>query len=267
MVVLKRDLTEAPSKVLASAESGQLDLTAVQCPNCKQVFDLSYNGTFPVHSIVLPDVRIRCSTSNTVFAKVPPHATKPHATQQQECSTAAVSAVSAPAPQPNKRKLQPKKAPSRPILQPRRGKVKCPICDEWIRALQAKQQITEHGHDDEGRMCKGSYIYYTLPSTKTADREARIQSTFEKYRLRDLETVRRERERQEKEEHREKRAKNLTKAELEKREERRQRYREQRLSDHYAMYAVDSFGEEDDGFEPHQRERVWRGGLPGLGRR
>ena len=145
--------------------------------------------------------------------------------------------------------------------------MKCPICDEWVRVRQAKQQITEHGHDDNGRMCKGSYIYYTLPSDTPASREERVPATFERYRVRDLATVLREREKQEKEERRKKRAKRPSEAELLRREELRQRRREQRLSDNYAIYAVDSFGEEDDGFEPHQRERVWRGGLPGQGRR
>jgi len=50
-------------------------------------------------------------------------------------------------------------------------------------------------------------------------------------------------------------------------EEPTERRREARLSDSDALYAHDSFGQSDDGFEPPERMRGFRGGLPGMGKR
>lgn len=220
------------------------ELAAVQCPNCKQIFDISQTGIFPVHFVSLRDYRMRCSTSDTVFAK-----------------------PSAPAPGPmaeSVTKTTKKTTSKRLILEPRHGKVKCPVCDEWVAAKLTKCQIGEHGHDASGKMCNGSYRFYTLPSSGMNTREERVQATIEKYRVRDPETLRKERDKREKAKKRKKQTRSGHQAAA---EERRERYRQQKLSDNYAMYAEDSFGREDDGFEPHQRERVWRGGLPGQGRR
>ena len=46
-----------------------------------------------------------------------------------------------------------------------------------------------------------------------------------------------------------------------------QRKRSPHWRDDYAIVGYDSFGREDDGFEPYEREHHARGGLPGHGRR
>ena len=50
-------------------------------------------------------------------------------------------------------------------------------------------------------------------------------------------------------------------------EEPTERHRQARSSDSYAPYTFDSFGQSDDGFEPHERMRGFRGGLPGMGKK
>ena len=85
----------------------------------------------------------------------------------------------------------------------------------------------------------------------------RILANVEKYKIRDPETRRYEYEQNQAKRDPEKRtAIKRAVARERRREEAAERRREARLTDSYALYAHDSFGQSDDGFEPHERMRV-----------
>lgn len=153
------------------------------------------------------------------------------------------------------------------------GRVKCPVCEQIVSTDEEKQRISKHTSLQLGVVCPYSDRAFRaggLPevrqgfrsragggssSRQTAGRLA------EKNRVRSAEELKQAREEVKTAR---KRSQAKRKRDWNSPEERK---RSPHWRDDYAIVGYDSFGREDDGFEPHEREHHARGGLPGHGRR
>ncbi|WP_297850470.1 hypothetical protein [uncultured Corynebacterium sp.] len=184
-------------------------------------------------------------------------------------------------------------SPSTGKLQLRKdGTVKCPSCKTVVSPDLSSNLLPKHNDVNRGHLCLESnreFIFnpWVPPKRKKRDnrlallkapdsvltdeeraRKKRILANVEKYKIRDPETRRYHYKQEQAKKDSEKRAAiKRAEARERRREEAAERRREARLSDSYALYAHDSFGQSDDGFEPHERMRGFRGGLPGMGKR
>ena len=170
------------------------------------------------------------------------------------------------------------------------GTVTCPSCKTVVSPDLTANLLPKHDDIRRGHLCLESnreFIFnpwappkkqqhrldlLKAPDSVFTDEERamkkRILANVEKYKIRDPETRRYEYEQNQAKRDPEKRAAiKRAEARERRREEAAERRREARLTDSYALYAHDSFGQSDDGFEPHERMRGFRGGLPGMGKR
>ncbi len=188
--------------------------------------------------------------------------------------------------------MRPNSASTGKLQLRKNGTVTCPSCKAVISPDLTANLLPKHDDIRRGHLCLESnreFIFnpWTPPKRKKRDNrldllkapdsvltdeeramKKRILANVEKYKIRDPETRRHEYEQNQAKRDPEKRAAiRRAEARERRREEAAERRREARLTDSYALYAHDSFGQSDDGFEPHKRMRGFRGGLPGMGKR
>ena len=186
--------------------------------------------------------------------------------------------------------MRPNSASTGKLQLRKNGTVTCPSCKAVISPDLTANLLPKHDDIRRGHLCLESnreFIFtpwappkkqqhhldlLKAPDSVLTDEERamkkRILANVEKYKIRDPETRRHEYEQNQAKRDPEKRAAiRRAEARERRREEAAERRREARLTDSYALYAHDSFGQSDDGFEPHKRMRGFRGGLPGMGKR
>lgn len=151
-----------------------------------------------------------------------------------------------------------KSTPVRVALR-RDGRILCDVCDQLVTLDTETGRIPEHDSTQLGVACPrgGRKFEVVAPAQST-------RPVADKHRVRGADEIKSARERERRNEKRQARRRAQTNREREPHGERKRR---PHWSEDYAIYCEDSFGKQDDGFEPHERERTRGGGLPGLGKR
>ncbi|GAB3076696.1 hypothetical protein CAQUA_10700 [Corynebacterium aquatimens] len=212
---------------LLSSQADNSSAAKKPCPTCQREFDLADAETFPLH---LEKRGISWVTCPSSFAE-----------PEQEFKTR-VSEIKAPAPV-----FKPADKPGQTKAEAQSPAKTRPVTAPVVKATEQKRTVSSHAAE----LGSASQVRHTRPVPQPQKLSLRKNGTVKCPGCKTVLSLNPEKnylpvhhDPKKRKKEREERA-----------QQRREQRREQRLSDSYALYAHDSFGRSDDGFEPHERMR------------